>query len=56
MHTPTKSMLRLPAASAAVIACAATAMNDKTCKTESVGGKAHISPSWNFGTGIPVPS
>src|SRR6478752_6687104 len=42
MHTPAQSMLRLPAASAAVIACAATAMNDSTCSTESVGGMVHI--------------
>src|SRR5579872_7505967 len=52
MQTPAQSMLRLPAASAAVIDCAATAMNESTCSTESVGGMVHIEKaSWNrFGT------
>ncbi|MFN5715152.1 MAG: hypothetical protein ACK463_11365, partial [Bradyrhizobium sp.] len=40
-------MLRRPAASAAVIDCAATAMNESTCSTESVGGMVHIEKaSW----------
>src|ERR1700692_3656132 len=45
MHTPTQSMLRRPAASAAVIACAASATSDSTCKTVSLGGRPHIATS-----------
>ena len=41
-HTPTQSMLRFPAASAAVIACAASATSDSRCKTLSLGGRPHI--------------
>src|SRR5450631_666865 len=41
-HTPTQSMLRLPAASAAVIACAASATSDSPYRTMLLGG----SPTW----------
>jgi hypothetical protein len=44
-QTPTQSMLRLPAASAAVIACAASATIDSTCSTVSLGGRPHIATS-----------
>ena len=42
MHTPAQSMLRRPAASAAVIACAAIATSDSPCSTKSLGGRLHI--------------
>jgi len=54
MQTPAQSMLRRPAASAAIIACAASATSDSRCKTVSLDGRAHIATSigrvWN-----PVP-
>src|ERR1700761_3348098 len=42
MQTPAQSMLRRPAASAAVIACAASATSDRKCSTLSLGGRFHI--------------
>src|SRR5215475_4684956 len=42
MHTPTQSMLRRPAASAAVMACAAIATSDSPCSTKSLAGRLHI--------------
>src|SRR5579862_3595913 len=54
-HTPIQSMLRRPAASAAVIACAANATSDRTCNTVSLGGRPHILPSrLNFNGSILV--
>src|SRR3954452_9949357 len=41
-QTPSQSMLRRPAASAAVMPCAATATSDNRCSTLSLGGKLHI--------------
>src|SRR3954464_752013 len=52
-QTPSQSMLRLPAASAAVMPCAATATSDRTCSTLSPGGRLHIvfpSPALELGT------
>src|SRR5882762_10630244 len=58
MHTPTQSMLRFPAASAAVIACAASATSDSACRTISLGGKPNIEkllePDRNLGRGFPA--
>src|SRR5258708_32905390 len=51
MHTPAQSMLRLPAESAAVIACAASATSDNPYKTISLGGKPRIATPWN---GVPT--
>src|SRR6267154_47382 len=42
MQTPAQSMLRRPAANAAVIACAAIAISDSQCSTKSVEGRLHI--------------
>src|SRR5438132_7603084 len=42
MHTPAQSMLRRPAASAAVIACAAIAPSDSQYSTKSLAGRLHI--------------
>src|SRR5690348_14162064 len=50
-HTPTQSMLRLPAASAAVIACAASATSESTCRTVSLGGRFHIASSLGIAGG-----
>src|SRR5262249_5042933 len=53
MQTPAQSMLRRPAASAAVIACAASATSDRKCSTLSLGGRFHMESSkhWKgFGT------
>ena len=47
MQTPAQSMLRLPAASAAVIACAASATSDSTCRTISLDGRLRIATSWH---------
>src|ERR1700733_14350678 len=44
-QTPTQSMLRRPAASAAVIAWAASATSERMCSTVSLGGMPHIFPS-----------
>src|ERR1700722_18250981 len=44
-QTPTQSMLRRPAASAALIACAASATSERMCSTLSLGGRPHIVPS-----------
>ena len=44
-QTPTQSMLRRPAASAAVIACAASATSDSPYRTISLGGRSHIATS-----------
>ncbi len=44
-QTPTQSMLRRPAASAAVIAWAANATIDSRCNTVSLGGRLHIATS-----------
>src|SRR5665213_342271 len=44
-HTPTQSMLRRPAASAAVIACAASATIDSPCRTISLDGRFCIASS-----------
>ena len=40
--TPAQSMLRRPAARAAVIACAAIAISDKTSSTVWVGSRPHM--------------
>src|SRR5262249_40225044 len=45
-QTPTQSMLRRPAASAAVIACAASATSDSAVRTISLDGKSRIATSW----------
>src|SRR4029450_12668879 len=45
MQTPAQSMLRRPAASAAVIACAASATSDSQCNTKSLVGRLHIESS-----------
>jgi hypothetical protein len=42
MHTPAQSMLRRPAASAAVIAWAAIATSDSQCSTKSLDGRLHM--------------
>src|SRR6266536_426408 len=52
MHTPAQSMLRRPAASAAVIACAVNATYDKRCRTVSPGGKLHMATSHREPRGI----
>src|SRR4030081_1104155 len=58
MHTPTQSMLRFPAASAAVIACAASATSDSACRTISLGNKPDIKkllePERNLRRGFPA--
>src|ERR1700730_23319 len=58
MHTPTQSMLRVPAASAAGIACAASATSDSACRTISLGSKPDIEnllePDWNLRRGFPA--
>src|ERR1700755_203909 len=51
MQTPAQSMLRRPAASAAVIACAASATYCRKCSTLSAGGKFHIRASSRTGAG-----
>src|SRR3982751_4667124 len=58
MHTPAQSMLRPPAASAAVIACAASAISDSQYSAKSPVGRLSIetqslvlyaSYRWNLG-------
>src|ERR1700742_5022371 len=51
MQTPAQSMLRRPAASAAVIACAASATSDRKCSTLSLGGRFHIGTSGESSAG-----
>src|ERR1700757_3599336 len=45
MQTPTQSMLRRPAARAAVIACAASATKDSKFNTISLGGRLRMATS-----------
>src|SRR5882724_759688 len=49
MATPAQSMLRRPAASAAVIPCAVSAATCSQCSTKSLEGRFHIKSSREFG-------
>jgi hypothetical protein len=51
MHTPAQSMLRRPAASAAVMACVVIATNESPYNMKSLLGRLHIdSLRWFAGT------
>ena len=57
METPAQSMLRRPAASAAVIAPAVSATSDSQCNTKSLEGRFHIESSgeWSVELMVRVP-